>query len=100
MWDGSGSMGPSPCTEDFMEPSPNAFDLLTMAEVAKLLHCSKAHISNAVAGRIRGCRPIPVLALGRRKLVRRETLMTWIEQNENAGGTIQESPERGARKHA
>jgi len=60
------------------------FDLLTLAEVAKLLHCSKAHVCNAVAGRVRGCPPIPAVNLGRRKLVRRESLQQWIERNEAA----------------
>jgi len=60
------------------------FDLLTMWEVAKLLHCSKAHVCNAVAGKVRGCPPIPAVSLGRRKLVRRETLLQWIEQHEVA----------------
>ncbi len=72
------------------------FDLLTLAEVAKLLHCSKAHVSNAVSGRLQGCTPIPTVALGRRRLVRRATLLDWIDRNERAAGvTIQESPERG-----
>lgn len=71
------------------------FDLLTLDDVAKLLHCSKAHVCNAVAGRVRGCPAIPSVSLGRRKLVRRETLATWLQQNEQAGGRIQESPERG-----
>jgi len=31
----------------------DGFDLLTMAEVAQLLHCSKAHVSNVIAGRVR-----------------------------------------------
>jgi excisionase family DNA binding protein len=69
-------------------------DLLTMAEVAKLLHCSRAHVSNAVAGRVRGCIPIPTISLGRRKLVRRETLTQWIEQNEHANDNLESSPER------
>jgi len=60
------------------------FDLLSLAEVAELLHCSKAHVCNAVAGRVPGCPPIPVVSLGRRKLVRRATLLSWIEQNEQA----------------
>lgn len=60
------------------------FDLLTLAEVARLLHCSKAHVCNAVAGRVRGCPPIPAVSLGRRKLVRRESLIAWIERNEGA----------------
>jgi excisionase family DNA binding protein len=71
------------------------FDLLTMWEVAKLLHCSKAHVCNAVAGKVRGCPPIPAVSLGRRKLVRRETLLEWIERNEHANAMIPVSPERG-----
>jgi excisionase family DNA binding protein len=59
-----------------------AFDLLTVAEVAGLLHCSKAHISNVIAGRVPGCAPIPAIHLGRRMLVRRESLMLWIANNE------------------
>lgn len=73
------------------------FGLLTLAAVAELLHCSKAHICNIVAGRVRGCPPIPSVSLGRRKLVRREALLSWIEHNEHAAtsDTIQTSPERG-----
>ena len=77
------------------------FDLLTLSEVARLLHCSKAHISKAVAGRVRGCPAIPAVSLGRRKLVRRETLLSWIERNEQAAdATIPISPVRGAGKRA
>jgi excisionase family DNA binding protein len=65
-----------------MQPDNPAFDLLTMAEVATLLHCSKAHVCNAVAGRVRGCAPIPAVRLGRRMLVRRESLIDWIDRNE------------------
>lgn len=71
------------------------FDLLTLTEVAELLHVSKAHISNIVAGRVRGCPPIPALPLGRRKLVRRESLLDWIARNEQANAMIRESPKRG-----
>jgi hypothetical protein len=75
------------------------FDLLTLAEVATLLHCSKAHICNAVAGRLSGCPPIPAVSLGRRKLVRRASLLSWIENNEHSvvPGKIPVSPERGRR---
>ena len=83
-----------------METSPNQFDLLTMAEVAQLLHVSKAHVCNAIAGRVAGCPPIPAVSLGRRKLVRRESLLHWIEQNEHADDNLESSPERGARRHA
>jgi excisionase family DNA binding protein len=60
------------------------FGLLTLTTVAKLLHCSKAHISNVIAGRVPGCPPLPAVRLGRRKLVRRESLLAWIERNERA----------------
>jgi hypothetical protein len=71
------------------------FDLLTLPEVAALLHCSKAHVSNVISGAVAGCPPIPAVRLGRRTLVRRESLMTWIERNDK----IAPSPERG-RKNA
>lgn len=58
------------------------FDLLTMTEVAQLLHCSKAHVSKALAGRVTGCTPIPSVHLGRRALVRRASLLHRIEENE------------------
>ena len=58
------------------------FGLLTLAAVADLLHCSKAHVGKAVAGKVSGCAPIPAIRLGRRRLVRRESLARWIEQNE------------------
>jgi excisionase family DNA binding protein len=73
------------------------FDLLTLAEVAEVLHCSKAHVCNAVAGRLRGTPAIPAVRLGRRMLVRRESLRAWIEQNEHAGGNLESSSERGNR---
>jgi hypothetical protein len=72
------------------------FDLLTLADVADLLHCSKAHVCKAVAGRVRGCPPIPSVSLGRRKLVRRQSLLAWLEANEGrlADVTIPASPLR------
>ena len=73
------------------------FNLLTLTEVARLLHVSRAHVTNAVAGRVRGCFPIPTISIGRRKLVRRETLVQWIEQNEHANDNLESSPERGRR---
>ena len=81
------------------DTSNSDFDLLTLAEVAKLLHCSKAHVSNAVAGRLRGCPPMPALSLGRRKLVRRNSLLLWIERIER-DAMIPVSPARGVRKRA
>jgi hypothetical protein len=76
-----------------IDTSYGDFDLLTLTEVAKLLHCSKAHVCNAV-GRVRGCSPIPSVCLGRRKLVRRSSLLVWLRENENLA-IMRASPEQG-----
>jgi helix-turn-helix protein len=79
-----------------------SFDLLTLADAAELLHCSKAHVCKAVSGRVAGCPPIPAISLGRRKLIRREALRLWIESNEqvSASATIPTLPVRDAGKRA
>jgi excisionase family DNA binding protein len=76
------------------------FDLLTLADAAELLHCSKAHVCKAVNGRVYGCAPIPCVSLGRRKLIRRETLRQWLENNERiaTGAKLDSSPRRDAGK--
>ncbi len=81
--------------------SVHDFDLLTLADVAALLHCSKAHVCKAVAGRVKGCPPIPAVSLGRRKLVRRQSLVAWVEANEQTLGDVtMATPGRGAGKRA
>ncbi|SRR5258708_2291428 len=79
------------------EPGVQDFDFLTLSDVAAVLHCSKAHVCKAVSGRVPGCPRIPAVSLGRRKLVRRQSLLAWIEANEKAvvSVTIPASPERG-----
>ena len=77
----------------------NDFDLLTLADVAKLLHCSKAHVGKMVSGACAGCAAIPCVRLGRRKLVLRESLVRWIEENESRS-RMEASPERGAGRRA
>lgn len=56
--------------------------VLTVSEVADILRCSKAHVHNLINGKVSGVAPLPSLALGRRRLVRRESLSQWIAQNE------------------
>ena len=56
--------------------------VLTVAEVAVLLRCSKAHVHNLINGKVHGTRPLPSLRLGRRRLVRRTSLDKWIETSE------------------
>jgi hypothetical protein len=56
-------------------------DILTLREVAEVLRCSKAHVCNVLRGRVQGLPQLTHFSLGRRKLVRREWLETWMEQN-------------------
>ena len=56
--------------------------ILTVSEVASELRCSKAHVYNAIRGRVVGVSPLPVIQMGRRKLVRRNTLEGWKQANE------------------
>jgi hypothetical protein len=59
-------------------------EILTIAEVADDLRCSKAHVSNAIRGKIRGLAPLPAIAMGRRKLVRRSSLECWKATTERS----------------
>jgi len=60
-------------------------EVLTVTEVATLLRCSKAHVCNAINGKVNSVTALPAISMGRRKLVRRESLAAWLAQND---GTI------------
>ena len=69
--------------------------LLTVAEVAADLRCSKAHVHNAINGKVTGVAPIPAIRMGRRVLVRRSALERWKRLNEKGplDGMMPASPE-------
>jgi excisionase family DNA binding protein len=52
--------------------------VLTLKEVAQRLRCSKAHLSNVIAGKVLNLPPLPVVRIGRRLLVRDESLSRWL----------------------
>ena len=60
-------------------------DVMTIGEVANALRCSKAHVYNAINGKLRGVDRLPAITMGRRKLVRRSSLELWKEFNERGG---------------
>ena len=64
-----------------MQETVSKSDILTITEVAEVLRCSKAHVCNVLRGRVQGLPKLTHFSLGRRKLVRREWLETWMEQN-------------------
>ena len=55
--------------------------ILTINEVAAILRCSKTHVSHVLAGKIPGIARLTHIAVGRRKLVRRDWLDQWMERN-------------------
>jgi hypothetical protein len=59
----------------------NSSEILTINEVAKELRCSKAHVANALLGKIKGLPRLTHMPLGRRKVIRREWLQQWLEAN-------------------
>jgi excisionase family DNA binding protein len=61
----------------------NALDeILTTSEVAAELRCSKAHVYNAINGKVACVSRLPAIHMGRRKLVRRSALELWKSENE------------------
>jgi excisionase family DNA binding protein len=52
-------------------------EILTVAEVAAELRCSKAHVHNAIRGKVAGVSLFPAICMGRRKLIRRSALEQW-----------------------
>src|SRR5260370_35209530 len=64
---------------------PVAAPLLTAAEVALDLRCSKAHVHHLIKGAVAGVPPLPAVRMGRRVVVRRSSLEKWKEDVENLG---------------
>jgi hypothetical protein len=49
--------------------------------VAEILRCSKAHVANVLGGQVPGIPRLTHVSMGRRKLVRKEWLDHWLENN-------------------
>lgn len=59
-------------------------EILDVKGAAAVLGCSASHISNILNGKVEGVPPIPHVRAGRLRLIRREALMRWFEQQEAA----------------
>jgi hypothetical protein len=53
-------------------------DILTVPELAAELRCSKAHVSNLMNGKVRGVPKLTHVSRGRRKVVHRRWLESWM----------------------
>jgi hypothetical protein len=70
-------------------------EILTLVDVAAFLRCSKAHVAKIVRGEVAGIKPLPRVSLGRRKLIRRESLIRWLSEAED-DATMAASQKTGA----
>ena len=57
-------------------------EVLTVRDVALELRCSVAHVYNVINGKVKNVQRLPVIAIGRRKLIQRDTLEEWKKSNE------------------
>jgi len=67
-------------------------EILSIDQVASFLGCSKAHVCKAIAGKVTGVTPLPAISMGRRKLVRRQSLEAWLVQNDAANNGAMMDP--------
>ena len=58
----------------------NPKSVLPIVEIARLLRCSKAHVCNLMAGKVRGVPKLTHVCLGRRKLSTDEWVKEWLEK--------------------
>jgi hypothetical protein len=56
--------------------------ILSALDVARELRCSKAHVYKVILGKVDGVSALPIIKLGRRKIVRRSSLEAWKRANE------------------
>lgn len=61
-------------------------DVLTLGEAASIIRCSKAHLQNVLSGRVDNVPPLPCVRVGRRILIRRESLERWMVAIESQTG--------------
>ena len=59
-------------------------EILTVRDVALELRCSVAHVYNVINGKVKNVSRLPAIAIGRRKLIQRDTLEEWKKDNEQS----------------
>ena len=63
-------------------------EILTVRDVALELRCSVAHVYNVINGKVKNVSRLPAIALGRRKLIQRDTLEEWKKNNEQSDDDV------------
>jgi excisionase family DNA binding protein len=68
--------------------SQEAPEILDVKGAAKILGCSISHVSNMLNGKVDGVQPIPHVRAGRLRLIRRQALIRWFEEQEHASREV------------
>lgn len=84
----AGASGPIRSTDGCAGSDNDAAEILDVKSAAKILGCSVAHVSNMLNGKVSGVEPIPHVRAGRLRLIRRQALMRWFEQQEQASREV------------
>ena len=69
-------------------------EVLTVRDVALELRCSVAHVYNVINGKVKNVPRLPTIAIGRRKLIQRDTLEDWKKNNERGDDDVMIPPTR------
>jgi Helix-turn-helix domain len=69
-------------------------EILTVRDVALELRCSVAHVYNVINGKVKNVSRLPAIALGRRKLIQRDTLEEWKKNNEQSDDDAMMQPSK------
>ena len=72
------------CTGELEVEHQEQHEILDVQGAADFLHCSKSHVSNILNGKVPNVPPIPHVAAGRKKLIRRASLVEWFKAQEAA----------------
>jgi excisionase family DNA binding protein len=67
-------------------------EVLTVREVALELRCSLPHVYNVINGKVKNVPRLPAIAVGRRKLIQRDTLEDWKKSNEHGDDDVMIPP--------
>jgi len=67
-------------------PRATPATVLTVADVARHLRCSKTFVYKVIEGKVPGVSPLPAIFMGRRRLVCADSLEIWKRANEKSHG--------------
>lgn len=62
---------------EFTKPAEKP--VMTLEQVATHLQVSKAHVSNLINGKVKGVSALRSVRIGRRILIKREWIDSWLE---------------------